>query len=559
MDRKEQKSAAKLFWMLNAGWWALNLVQAYFMELANDEAYYWMFSRNMDWGYFDHPPMIAVFIFLGQFLKGELGVRFVSTLVQPVFLYLLWKIAVPSEAGRKSVWLFFATAFAMPILHVYGVVAVPDAPLMLFATLFVYAFLQYVRHDRWRDVLLMGLTIAAIGYSKYTGVLVVLFSVLAYPKILLRKGVYIAGVLAFVLLLPHLYWQYVHDWVSFRYHLIGRNVGFKWSFIWLYLLGFVGVFNPFLFPLFVLSGFSKSGKPIEMKILWRMAVFFFLFFLISCKKGNIQPQWFIAVVLSVVVLVWHFADSRAKVRKYVLCMGVVTAILMLFFRVELIFNHFHLKSEFSNNKTACRELAAEVGDKPVIFFGNYGLASKYNFYTGKEAVAYPNIYCRTHQYWLWTAEERWTGRAVAMEGYRKDESKTIQLSNGYEFNYVTDSCFLPTKRVEITSLDALPETICNGDSLHLRFLIKNPYPYAVKAHDIRFLMRMPWTSARSYILTPAPLTLEPASETEMQASVLVNDLDGFETPRAEAGFVLCCLPIPMWYNSKTKPVKTIIK
>ena len=555
---REQKQVARLFWTLNIGWWVLNLVQACFMELANDEAYYWMFSKNLDWGYFDHPPMIAVFIFLGQFLKGEIGVRLVSTLAQPVFLYLLWKIIAPADTTRKSVWLFFAVAFAMPILHIYGVVAVPDAPLMLFATLFLYVFIRYCKSHRWQDILWMGITIAAIGYSKYTGVLVVIFSVLAYPKILLKKGIYLAAILAFVLLLPHLYWQYTHDWVSFEYHLIGRNTSFKWEFVWLYLLSFVGVFNPFLFPIFIRNGFSKNNKTLEMSILWRMSIFFFLFFLISCKKGIVQPQWFIVVVLAVMALVWHFAVHRHKIQKYVFWVGIITGILMLFFRVELIFNHFHLKSEFFNNKTACTELAAEVGEKPIIFFGNYGLASKYNFYTDNEAIAYPNIYCRAHQYLFWNTEEQWTDKAVVVESYPNNISKTMKLSNGYVFNYQIDSNFFSVKKVKIILLNALPEAIYNGDSLHFHLQIKNPYPYAVETKDIRFFMRVPWTSCRSYPLTPSPTSIEPKSEVEMQTSIFVNNLEDFETQRAEAGFVILSPPVPFWYNSKIKTVKTAI-
>ena len=56
--------------------------------------------------------------------------------------------------------------------------------------------------------------IAAVDYSKYTGVLVVLFACAAYPKVFLRKGIYITATLSLLLMLPHLYWQYQQEWVS---------------------------------------------------------------------------------------------------------------------------------------------------------------------------------------------------------------------------------------------------------------------------------------------------------------------------------------------------------
>ena len=50
------------FWL--GVWWICNLFQAGFTELANDEAYYHMFAENLSWGYFDHPPMTALLVWL---------------------------------------------------------------------------------------------------------------------------------------------------------------------------------------------------------------------------------------------------------------------------------------------------------------------------------------------------------------------------------------------------------------------------------------------------------------------------------------------------------------
>ena len=37
----------------------LNLVQVAFTELTSDEGYYWFYSRSLEWGYAEHPPLIA--------------------------------------------------------------------------------------------------------------------------------------------------------------------------------------------------------------------------------------------------------------------------------------------------------------------------------------------------------------------------------------------------------------------------------------------------------------------------------------------------------------------
>ena len=57
-------------------WIVLNLLQAGLTKLDGDEAYYWMYSRQLAWGYFDHPPMVALSVKLGElFAHGSLFTR----------------------------------------------------------------------------------------------------------------------------------------------------------------------------------------------------------------------------------------------------------------------------------------------------------------------------------------------------------------------------------------------------------------------------------------------------------------------------------------------------
>src|SRR3984885_16193892 len=60
----------------------LRLVRAAYTPLTFDEAYYWMWSKHLAFGYYDHPPMVALVIRAGTWLAGdtEFGVRLVSIL-----------------------------------------------------------------------------------------------------------------------------------------------------------------------------------------------------------------------------------------------------------------------------------------------------------------------------------------------------------------------------------------------------------------------------------------------------------------------------------------------
>jgi 4-amino-4-deoxy-L-arabinose transferase-like glycosyltransferase len=68
----------------------LGLLQAYSTELFDDEAYYWVYAQFLDWGYFDHPPMIALLIKMGvSIFPGELGVRFFIVLMGVATIWMI--------------------------------------------------------------------------------------------------------------------------------------------------------------------------------------------------------------------------------------------------------------------------------------------------------------------------------------------------------------------------------------------------------------------------------------------------------------------------------------
>src|SRR4030042_6999430 len=74
------------------------------VELAPDEAYYWTWSRNLQWGYYDHPPLVGFLIWIGTVIAGggEFGVRFLGVgigFLLTVVLYATGKGMFGARAG----------------------------------------------------------------------------------------------------------------------------------------------------------------------------------------------------------------------------------------------------------------------------------------------------------------------------------------------------------------------------------------------------------------------------------------------------------------------------
>ncbi len=147
-----------LFFLL--GWTLLNILQACTLGVHSDEAYYWIYSRFLDWGYFDHPPMVAVFIRIGDaIIHNEFGLRLMTIISSTVSMYVLWLIA---RKYLANAWWFIVVVTGTLIFHIYGFSTTPDAPLLLFTILFYYFYQQYLDNDRWGIAAILGLVVACL-------------------------------------------------------------------------------------------------------------------------------------------------------------------------------------------------------------------------------------------------------------------------------------------------------------------------------------------------------------------------------------------------------------
>ena len=152
----------------------MHLLQATFTGLGWDESYYWVYSRFPDWGYFDHPPATPFFIRMGYLLlQNELGVRLFFVFLNTGAIYFLWRLS-----DREDPWLFFGIVFSTFLVHA-GFLSAPDIPLMCFAALFFVLLKQYEERDSLPSALAVGVAIALLLYSKFHGILLIPFTLMA--------------------------------------------------------------------------------------------------------------------------------------------------------------------------------------------------------------------------------------------------------------------------------------------------------------------------------------------------------------------------------------------
>lgn len=543
-------------------WWCANLIEAGCTELANDEAYYHMFAQRLAWGYFDHPPVTALLVWLGERLfGGELGVRFFFTVLQPFYLWALWRLVRPADAVRRDATLFVMLSASTLLLQLYGFIAVPDGPLLASSAVFLWTFRNFSEGRRlaW---LWMGAAIALMAYSKYHGALVLLFALAANPRLFARPALYASGAVAAVLLVPHLVWQYHHDWASFIYHLSARNSVFRPGYVVEFLANMLVVFNPFLVPIYVQAWRKTRPQSAVGRALKLLPAAFIGFFLLSSLRGYVQPQWVIVSVFGLIYVAFAYVRRHPRTRRYAMAAGGATLLLVAAVRVEMIFNPLGLRFEVFDNSESYGAIAAEAQGRPVVFRHGYAVAAKYAFYTGGEAYCQPNIRYRTHQWQFRDDDSRFAGREVLVEcpppgiADTTGRVRTVRLANGRSFTWFVDPDFRPVRKVGVT-IGGMPRRVAAGDTLRLRLRFSNPYDYAIRVgmepQGVR--LSMLWKHGR-FRVEEFPLEDRftiPAGG-EVSHEVIFPVPQRLSGAQFEAGFALCREDYTNWFNGK--PVRT---
>lgn len=393
----------------------LNLLQSHFTQLIYDESYYWYYAQNMAWGYFDHPPMVALIIKLSSFLfQGELGVRFVSCLMGVGTYYLIW-LLVDRPKKVRQLWLFAILLFSMPLFNAYGFLTLPDTPLLFFTAFFLYCYRKFLTNPSAYIAIVLGLSMAALMYSKYHAVLVIFFVIISNYRLIFNKLAWLAVLVSLVCYAPHILWLYQQGFVTIQYHLFERpNHAYSFAEFTLgYLLNLIIVFG-LLFIWFYWALFkSLKSKDRFVKALVYLSFGFVIFFLISSFDRRVQTQWIVVICVPMVILTYNFLVQQKINLKWVFYLGSASTVLLLFARLGLIHEPlFPISYETHGNKRWTSELKEKSNGVPVVFENSYRRASMYQFYTGKEAISLNNIYFRPNQYSIDDSEENMQHRNV---------------------------------------------------------------------------------------------------------------------------------------------------
>lgn len=476
-----------LFWGVLIGIGLINIFQSLFTELIYDEAYYWYFSHQLDWGYFDHPPMVAAMIALGNlFFKGSLGVRIIGVLSTLGAYVLIWNtVSLPQK--KYHIASFFVLLSSMTLLNAYGFFTLPDTPLLFFTALLFYILKYFLQRPNWGLSIALGLVMAALMYSKYHAVLVIVGVIVGVPSILKNKYAWAAVGVSLVAYSPHLYWLYSNEFVSVAYHLFERpNRAYDFFDFGLgYFINLAAIFG-FCFPYIYKSLFSESKDTALKKSLFGVVVTVMVFFFISSFNRRIQTQWMVVICIPTALLVFEALMVNPKLKRQLWISGWINIFLIVFLRIGLVYEPIlPISYEAHGNKAWTAALKEAVGDHKVVFENSYRNAPMYAFYTGGDTYSLNAINYRQNQYTIDHSETAVLGEKVAY--ITKDSVSGIdKIPADFSFEKAKNLSYYGRWIPEFKPYNALKSEIISLKENALVFEIYNPYSFAVPLKELRF-------------------------------------------------------------------------
>lgn len=294
------------------------------ISLYVDEAQYWTWAKDLDWGYFSKPPVIAWLIAACTALFGDsmLAVKLPGLLLYPAtswLLFLLGRRLFDAQTGFRAGFAFSL----IPLVSALGLFVSTDAPLLFCWAACLLCLQRAIDEDRWVDWALLGICLGLGLMSKYTmGAFVA--STLLYllidrqrRRLFSHGGLWLAALLALLILLPNILWNWSHDFPTLRHtaditHVDGSND--KSGNIGEFLLAQVFSLGP-VFALAFVAGCvmaARRWQEARMQLLLCFSLPLLLLVVAQSWRSEANGNWAAPALVSALLLgvVWLLRQAR---------------------------------------------------------------------------------------------------------------------------------------------------------------------------------------------------------------------------------------------------------
>ncbi len=191
------------------------LLQSSAYEPHRDEFLYLAEGQHMAWGYMEVPPLLSVFAWLVNICGGGMfWIKFWPSLFGALTFLIVAKTILSLGGKWFAIVLGFLPFITGSYLRVHFLFQ-PNFLEIFFWTVIAWSIISFVQTQQNKWLYVFGVSVGLGMLSKYSVaffVLSILLGVLltAQRKIFVNKHFWIGALLAFIIFLPNLLWQYNH-------------------------------------------------------------------------------------------------------------------------------------------------------------------------------------------------------------------------------------------------------------------------------------------------------------------------------------------------------------
>lgn len=280
-----------------------------------DEMYYLACGENLDFGYVDHPPFVAVVAKISTLIFGDslFGVRILSVLASSSLVFLAGLFALEFGGDKRAVLVACLLVFFGPVLIGTGIFLSMNSFDQMFWMLVIYVFIRLLKTSNQKLWIWLGIIIG-IGFQTKISILFLCLGLFIgllltpHRRTLMNKYLWTGVLCAFVIALPNIIWQIVYEYPTLEFIHNASTLKNKPLSPAEFILGQIMNINPFFF-LFVLAGlwfffFHKEGK-LFIVLGWVFVALLVFFIATKSKIYYMAPVYpFVLAAGAVMVTKW---------------------------------------------------------------------------------------------------------------------------------------------------------------------------------------------------------------------------------------------------------------
>jgi membrane-associated phospholipid phosphatase len=412
------------------------------IQLSEDEAYQWTWSKNLALSYFSKPPMIAYTQWLGTHLWGdtEFGVRFFAPMIGALLSLLILRF-IGRETHPRTAFFLLLAIYTAPLLAVGSTLMTVDPLSVLFWTAAMLAGWRAIISEpspaKWAWV---GLWTGLGFLSKYTALAhlacwAIFFGLYAPARRHLKTaGPYLAIAILLFCSLPVLIWNLQHGWITVEHVAHNARLHHEWKptlrFFGEFTAAEFGLLNPFFFAgaFWAAVAFWRQYRHEPLVLfLFSMGAPLFLGYWLYSLRSRVFPNWIAPSVVPLFCLMAVYWHRRARWPNRWLGAGIAVGlfIVVVMHDTDLVkkisskplpisvdpLRRVRGWSDLANAVSVARTNLLTEGKDVFVIAAHYGIVGQISFYLPEAKAAIdsvPLVYYRTsthpvNQYYFWPA------------------------------------------------------------------------------------------------------------------------------------------------------------